>query len=366
VEGRSSRRRDLRLVALATALSLVLAACAGGASPTPQPATPTPAAQPTGAATPAPTDAPDLLAEFCEAGAQEGQLIMWHNHSDEFQEVLDAFMDAHPDIDIEDLVLRPDEAAQRVLTEAAAGRPITPDMAAGGIDVFKPVLDRGLIATDIDWAGMGVPADVLHPDNQVRIHRIALGLSYNTDKLTAADLPNTWDELLDPKWRGRFVVDPRGRPFDSIALAWGEEKTIEYVQRLKENGPLVIEGGTAGLVAVAGGEADITTGGRSAETLEQQAKGAPIGIKYMDVVTTIDNYEFVFKDAKNPNAARCFVGWFATQGGQQIYNEVEFKTNDTVPPDAPANATVIVIESPEDADKVKEIGRNIGRIWTGG
>jgi oligopeptide/dipeptide ABC transporter ATP-binding protein len=136
----------------------------------------------------------------------------------------------------------------------------------------------------------------------VRIHRIALGLGYNTDKLTPDQLPDTWEELVDPAWAGRVIVDPRGRPFDSIGLAWGAEQTIDYVNRLKDIAkPLVIEGGTAGLVAVAGGEADITTGGRSAETLEQQAEGAPIGIKYMDVVSTIDNYNIALKDTAHPN-----------------------------------------------------------------
>jgi iron(III) transport system substrate-binding protein len=241
-------------------------------------------------------------------------------------------------------------------------------MAAGGLDVFKPLLDDGVITNDVDWAALGVPEDVIHETNIVRIHRIALGLGYNTDNLSAEELPATWEELIDEKWAGRVIVDPRGRPFDSISLAegWGPDKTLDYVQRLKDIvQPLVIEGGTAGLVAVAGGEADITTGGRSAETLEQQAEGAPLEIHYLDVVSTIDNYNAVLTEAAHPNAARCFVGWFATEG-QELYNEVEFKTNEAVPEAAPEGAEVVVIESPEDAEAVGEIGQEIGRIWTGG
>jgi iron(III) transport system substrate-binding protein len=357
--------RALRLTALASATALMIAACGGsGATTAPSAAAPTtaPSADASAPASGAPGDA---LAETCAAGVEEGALVLWNNHSDEFAQVTAAFNAVYPDIDIEVLTLSPDESAQRVLTESAAGRPPSVDVIAGGLDIFKGLVDRELVRQDIDWAGLGVSPDVLHESNLVRIHRIALGLGYNTDNFTADDLPDTWEELIDPKWSGQVVTDPRGRPFDSLSLSWGEEQTLDYVQRMKDTiSPLLIEGGTAGLVAVAGGEAAITTGGRSAETLEQQAEGAPIDIKYMDVVTTIDNYDVVLKEAAHPNAAICFVAWFSTEG-QDLYNEVEFKTNDSVPPDAPASAEVIAIETPEQSEAVQAIGDAITEILVG-
>lgn len=352
--------RRLRGIALATIAALAVAAC-GGAASTPAPSTAPATTAPSGSASAAPADP---LADVCAKGAEEGKLVHWHNHSEEFAKAVEAFNEVYPDIKVELLELSPDEASQRILTEVAAGRTPSADLLAGGIDIFKPLFDRNAIVTDIDWESYGVPADVVK-QGVVRIHRIALGLGFNT-KLTAAELPNTWEELIDAKWEGRVIVDPRGRPFDSLALAWGEEETLDYVQRLKDIvKPLVIEGGTAGLVAVAGGEADITTGGRSAETLEQQAEGAPIDIKYLDVVTTIDNYKTVLAGAAHPNAAICFTAWFA-QDGQEIYNEVEFKSNETVPAGAPAGAEIVTIETPEQASTVKDIGKKIAQIFSGG
>lgn len=357
-----------RLVALVGVVTLAAAACSGAASPstgTGAASADASAGASADASQPAAGGGEQALADVCAAGAEEGALVLWNNHSDEFSQVVDAFNEVNPDIDVEILTLSPDESAQRVLTESAGGRTPSVDAIAGGLDIFKTLIDRDLVRLDIDWAGLGVSEDVLHESNLVRIHRIALGLGYNTDNFTADDLPNTWEELIDPKWDGQVIVDPRGRPFDSISLAWGEEKTLDYVQRLKDEiNPLLIEGGTAGLVAVAGGEAAITTGGRSAETLEQQAEGAPIDIKYLDVVTTIDNYDVILKDAEHPNAATCFVAWFSTQG-QELYNEVEFKTNDTVPPDAPATAEVIAIETPEESEAVQAIGDAISAILVG-
>ncbi len=355
------RPRRLRGIALATVAALAVAAC-GGAASTPAPSTAPATTAPSNGATPAPADP---LADVCAKGAEEGKLVHWHNHSEEFVKAVEAFNEVYPDIEVELLELSPDEAAQRILTEVAAGRTPSADLLAGGIDIFKPLFDRGAIDTDIDWVALGVPEDVVK-QGVVRIHRIAIGLGYNTTKFSADDLPDTWEELIDAKWEGRVIVDPRGRPFDSLGLEWGKEATIDYLTRLRDIvKPLVIEGGTAGLVAVAGGEADITTGGRSAETLEQQAEGAPVDIKYLDVVTTIDNYKTVLADAAHPNAAICFTAWFA-QDGQEIYNEVEFKTNETVPAGAPAGATIVTIETSEQSDLVREIGGELRGIFTGG
>lgn len=360
----TTRHWNVRGASALAALALVVGACSSG-SATPSPSA-TAASTPAASGAASPSAAADPLADVCALGTTEGKLVHWHNHSEEFAKVVEAFNAKYPDIEVELLELSPDEAAQRILTEVAANRKPSADLLAGGLDTTKPLIDRGEIDVETDWAELGVPEDVIDASGIIRIHRIAVGLGYNTDKLKAEDLPNTWEELIDAKWAGRVIVDPRGRPFDSIALAWGKDKALDYVQRLKDIAkPLVLEGGTAGLVAVAGGEADITTGGRSAETLEQQAEGAPLAIKYLDVVTTIDNYNMVVKNGEHPNAARCFSAWFSIDG-QKIYNEVEFKTNDTVPPDAPAGATIVTIQSPEQADEVKSIGKEMGKIWTGG
>ena len=358
----------VRLIALSGAIALVAAACSSGAttpSSSPAAALMTAAASSDVSAPPASQGTASGLADICAKGVEEGNLVQWNNHSDEYAKVVDAFKAAYPGIEVETLVIEPDDSAQRVLTESAGGRAPSADMIAGGLDIFKPLFERDIARLDIDWAGLGVPAEVMHESNLVRIHRVALGLGYNTDKLGPEDLPNTWEELIDPKWTGKVIVDPRGRPFDSLSLAWGHDETLDYVQRMKDGiAPLLIEGGTAGLVAVAGGEADITTGGRSAETQEQQAKGAPLAIKYLDVVTTIDNYDVVLAEAAHPNAATCFIAWFATEG-QDLYNEVEFKSNDAVPPEAPAGAQVVTIETPEQSSDVKAIGKEIADILVG-
>jgi ABC-type Fe3+ transport system substrate-binding protein len=298
----------------------------------------------------------------CAAGSEEGALVYWNNLSNP-DPIIAAFNEAYPDIQIEGTQLRPDESAQRVLTEASTGR-VGADLIYGGLDVFQPVLDRDLINQSVDWQALGASEDIVN-SGMVRIYRVAGGLGFNTDNYTAEDIPNTWEELIDAQWDGQVVVDPRGRPFDQLSLSWGDDEAIDYVNRLKDTvHPVVIEGGTAGMVAVASGEYAITTGGRSAETLEQQAEGAPIDIKYLDVIPTLDAYHALLNDAQHPNAAACWVGWIAT-AGKQIHDESEFKSNESIPSSAPEGAEVLAIDTPEKAEAVSAMSDQIGPIWTG-
>lgn len=225
--------------------------------------------------------------------------------------------------------LRPDDSAQRVAVEHSAGRPISADIIYGGVDVWSSAIKQGLIDQSVDWAALGVPADHVTGSHMVRIFRVAAGVTYNTEKLKASDLPDKWEDLVDPKWAGKVIVDPRGRPFDQLALDWGEAKVTDYVRQFKQVvKPVVVEGGTAGLVAVAGGQGLFTTGGRSAETEQQKQKGAA-----------------------HPNAAKCFMAWDATDGAA-FHLETEVETNEDLPPGTPSGAKLLVADTPDKADLV--------------
>ena len=338
-------RRTPRLVPLLAAAVVFLAGACAGSSNKPS----TQAAASGG------------LQQVCDAGAKEGKVVYWNNLAKP-DDVIEKFNEAYPDIEVQSTTMRPDDNAQRVLVEQAAGRGISADVVYGGLDVFGSVIKAGLIDDTIDWSTLGVPKDIVTDSDMVRLYRTGGGLTYNTDKVKPEELPNTWDELLDPKWAGKVIVDPRGRPFDQLSLEWGEQRALDYVRRLKEIvKPIVIEGGTAGLVAVAGGQGLFTTGGRSGETDEQKAKGAPLEIKYLDVVPTLDSYHGVIKGAKHPNAARCLVAWMATAGAES-HRQIETKTNQDVPPGAPSGAKVLAIDTPQKAQQVAAMSKKVGEI----
>lgn len=306
------------------------------------------------------------LDDVCAAGAEEGTIISWNSEDEEtYQELFARFSDDHPGIELESVNLRPDDITQRLITESGAGREVATDFLSLTQDKAAPLVERGLLNTEMDWTGIGIEPEHITSSNMVRAERIAVGLSYNTNEVDEADLPSTWEELIDPKWKGEVVVDPRGDQLQLLSLVWGQDETLDYVRRLRETvEPVVVEGATAGLLTVASGENLLTTNGRSAETDEQQANGAPVEIHYLDVVPAVDYYGAVPAGAQHPNAGACWIGWMYSEAGRQAKQELAFKGNVDTPEEA-QGAEVATIETEEDAALATETAALISDVWAG-
>jgi iron(III) transport system substrate-binding protein len=86
-------------------------------------------------------------------------------------------------------------------------------------------------------------------------------VAYNTDALTEADLPaDIWD-FTDPQWAGRLGWAPTNGSFQAMVTAmrtaWGEDRTREWLAGIQANEPVVFEGNTPIVEAVAAGEVEV-------------------------------------------------------------------------------------------------------------
>ncbi len=306
------------------------------------------------------------MEEVCKAAEQEGELVSWNSEDPEaYDKIFAEFSKTYPGVKLTSVEVRPDDLVQKLVTEAAAGHASGVDAISIMIDKSGPLFDNHLIDTDIDFTTMGVKPNYIHEGNAVRTERTAIGLVYNTDEVQESDLPNTWDELVDPKWEGKVVVDPRGDQLQLLALAWGKDKTVDFVKKLSQTvKPQIVQGATAGLLTVASGENKITTNGPAAETAEQQSKGAPIAIKYLEVVPAVDYYTAVSMGAPHPNAGACWTAWLNSDAGRKAKEQYAFKTNDDLPPEA-GNAQLAVIKDPQNAALVADTVADISAIWAG-
>ena len=214
------------------------------------------------------------LAAVCEAGVEEGSFVYWATiEPDNFTRIIEPFLARFPGIEIDFLSIREEDGSARMLIDDTD----RPDLVYGSQDGLFPIISRDLIDTEYDWSQVDIPPEMLHETNMVRLFVVGLGIAYNTDLATPYDLPATWEDLIDEKYKGQLVVDPRGNPFDLLSIAWGEEDTLDYVTRLAATvEPIVIRGGTAGMTEVIAGGALMTSSGRADSDAELSADGAPI------------------------------------------------------------------------------------------
>ena len=57
-------------------------------------------------------------------------------------------------------------------------------------------------------------------------------VTINTNLVKPADEPKTYNDLLDPKWKGRIAIPRSPSPWNYFAFAFGEEKAKKFLETL--------------------------------------------------------------------------------------------------------------------------------------
>ena len=107
-----------------------------------------------------------------------------------------------------------------------------------------------------------VPAQFRSADGAwVGISGRARVVVYNTETLTADDLPEDIFDFTDPAWNGRVGWVPGNGSFQAMVTAmrvlWGEERTAEWLSGLAANAPVAYENNSALVAAVGAGEVEV-------------------------------------------------------------------------------------------------------------
>lgn len=290
--------------------------------------------------------------DACEAAGAEG-VVNYGAATDPsvFSEEIKPFNEKYPNIKVAYTNIRGSDATQRILAEDQAGKNASLDLMAGVLSDFAPLFDQNLIL-NVDWANLGIDTALVaqrDSGNAWRNYRLTLGIGYNSDRYSADDLPNTWDELLDPKWQGDVIVDPRGEYLAPLGIAWGEDKAMTWFQNfLDTDKPIILQGATASAQKIISGEVSLTTSAANANVAESQAAGAPLAIKYLDIVGTSDYYTMIPNAAQHQNAATCLASWLASPEGMAQVEKYEFKQNLTEPGNLAAGAVLASRDTPEE------------------
>jgi len=308
--------------------------------------------------------------EACSAAGNEEGAVNYVASTDAavFETEIEPFRAKYPDIDVKYTNLRSGDASQTLLAEAQVGRGLSFDALAGELPGFQPLFDENLVL-NVDYPALGLDKDWVVEQNGAttfRNYRLITGLGYNSDLVKPDQLPNTWDELVDAKWAGKVIVDPRGQYLGRMAPARGEQETIDWFQRFMDvTKPLIIQGATASSQKVISGEALLTTSAADANVAEAQQDGAPLAIKYLDLVPTSDYYTLVMKDSPRPNRTACFLSWIGGPEGRAQKEKYEFQKNESNPAALPPGSTLVLTDTPESRDVGTKTSEALAKIMAG-
>lgn len=161
---------------------------------------------------------------------------------------------------------------------------------------------------------------------------------YNKGFVSPENAPQTWDDLLDPKWKGKVVIgDPLlcSAAFAVVcSLVQWHGFDWDYIEGLKENGVLLTDSSAKVSEVVATGEAWIGIGVHDAAVriirrAKKQGVESPLAVVWPeDGAIAIPRPIAIVRDANRPAEstalAKAFVSFALSTQGQKIASKYGF------------------------------------------
>ncbi|HEX5606548.1 MAG TPA: ABC transporter substrate-binding protein, partial [Candidatus Binatia bacterium] len=211
--------------------------------------------------------------------------------------------------------------ASRIIQEEKAGQPASSDLFIGSENHVArmslkmlnwPKIFPHISKPMMDWDGRVLIVVSRTP-----------GFTYNTNMIRANEVPQTVEDTLNAKWKGKIASTPYAASFDRLALIWGEEKTTAFMQKFTKQ--------VAGLIRcgeeerVANGEfAMLVFNCDLADANDMRQKGAPVnGRIFKDAGILSYWYLAVPSNSAHPNGASLLAAFLLTKEGQEILWQTE-------------------------------------------
>lgn len=159
----------------------------------------------------------DLVA----AAKKEGRLVVYGSMESDIFDVVQKIFEGQYGIKIEYFRAASNVVADRVLTEARAGKPLY-DLVLTNRSPMIILKREGVFTKYIAPSYDSFPASSRDPDGVLSpsYRMVVVGILYNTRLVKAEDAPKTLMDLLDPKWKGKIAFpDPMVHTTTAVWLA---------------------------------------------------------------------------------------------------------------------------------------------------
>lgn len=241
--------------------------------------------------------------------------------------LINAFMRTYPFVkvnylreDSEGIVTKvsAEERAHRVLADVIEGSGVHALAVAAKIvqPFYSPIVDQ-------------YPKQYRDPRGLSAVTRVSyFSLAYNTRLVPRNKVPQSYEDLLDPIWRGKMawrVGSASGTPMfiTNLRLAWGEQRAMAYFHKLAKQHLINFGSGSSRTLVnrVVAGDYPIALNVFAHFPLVSAAKGAPVNSKLLAPVPCTPSSLLIPKNLPHPYAAMLFADFMLSKAGQEVLSK---------------------------------------------
>jgi len=261
------------------------------------------------------------LDSILQGAKREGKISWASNLVDEEVVAFNkAFQKDYPFVkSVEYTRMRGPEENEKFLSEMQSGV-FSHDMVHVGEDLIPRFQRLGFLVDPIDWNGLfKIDPRMIHPRRfGVSIANTLAGIMYNKNKVPKESIPKSWNDCLNPFFRGKMATEVRPQQFTELAADKGEDWAVDYAKKIAANKPKWVSSGTAALTLIVAGEILMLCPTSYGTWYRQASRNPnfPVGWVFPEGTILGDRGMILspMKGAGNPNTAILFVGWAATKG----------------------------------------------------
>ena len=240
----------------------------------------------------------------------------------------------------------------KIFTEARGGR-YDWDVVVGRGEMVLPLIERKLVDSYLSPETKMIEEQLVDKQGYWTAYYVnSYVLGWNTKLVKKQDVPKTYEELLNPRWKGgQISLDTEAYGMmEGLKRVWGREKGINYFKRLAALDPVLKRGNTERVQLVVAGEYPLIIAYN--QTLQRMnSRGAPVDWLPLEPSVTQVNPIMLAAKAPHPNAARLFYDFVLSKEGQEMLRGFQrIPVRKDVEPDPPRlfRGFKIAVEDPED------------------
>lgn len=226
--------------------------------------------------------------------------------------------------------------AARLLEETQGGHAAFTDVFLGSETQIASLAQGASLSAELwsAWAPNITNLKLLAPGGvAVQIQTRIPGITYNSQRLTGADIPRSLNDLLRARFRGRVATTPDAATLDRLASpdVWTPDKSLAFVRKLAPQIGGVLECGEEGRIVTGEFDAFVYDCG-SARAAQLKAAGALIGWSVpADAPFVRYLYMGVPKTAAHPNAAKLWLNYMVGRQAQDIMFQHQYADHHLIP-----------------------------------
>ena len=271
------------------------------------------------------TEAQDM-ASVIEGAKKEGKVVFYTGMTlnPDTTAMVAEFEKKYPFVKVQTLRLSGENLLTRALTEARAKTPKADIFQASVIQVSQ-MKENGLLMKYIPPEGEAY-GKFRDPEGfWTGTYILPYVITYNTKLISRQEAPKKYEDLLDPKWKGKIGLESEEYQwFFHLIKIMGREKGIDYMKALSKQNLEFRKGHPLLNTLCTSGEIPIVVVCYLNEIEVLKTEGAPlewVRFESFPTITAINGISIV-KTASNPNAAKLFYNFMISKDGTDVFRKV--------------------------------------------